>query len=65
MLVEALIVLQDAFNSAATSRLGAIVFALTYLTSVFYLLWRSWIFTILPILRPKDPRPLPYWFPGE
>ena len=35
MLVEALIVLQDAFNSAVTSRLGAMVFALTYLTSVF------------------------------
>lgn len=25
--------------------------------------WRVWRFTILPLLRPKDPVELPYWIP--
>lgn len=29
------------------------------------LLWRLWMFTILPILRPNDPKELPYWIPCE
>ncbi|KAL8909703.1 MAG: hypothetical protein Q9207_000012 [Kuettlingeria erythrocarpa] len=65
MLVEALISLQHAVGSAASSPLGAVAFALTYMTGIFYLLWRSLTFTILPILRPKDPRQLLYWIPGH
>lgn len=25
--------------------------------------WRLWRFTILPLLRPNEPRELPYWIP--
>lgn len=26
-------------------------------------LWRAWKFTILPILRPDQPKEFPYWIP--
>ena len=28
-----------------------------------YLLWRLWAFTFKPMLRPDEPKPLPYWIP--
>ena len=28
-----------------------------------YLLWRLWAFTFKPMLRPNEPKPLPYWIP--
>lgn len=28
-----------------------------------YLLWRLWAFTLKPMLRPDEPKPLPYWVP--
>ena len=28
-----------------------------------YLLWRLWAFTIKPMLRPDEPKPLPYLMP--
>lgn len=28
------------------------------------LLWRLWTFSILPALRPNEPKELPYWIPG-
>lgn len=31
--------------------------------AVALLVWRLWRFTILPILRPREPRELPYWIP--
>lgn len=65
MLLEAASFLQHALAPAANTPLGAIVFAMAYMTGILYLLWRLWTFTILPIVRPKDPRQLPYRIPGE
>lgn len=32
---------------------------------IFLLLaWRFWTFTVLPFIRPQEPRELPYWIPG-
>lgn len=25
--------------------------------------WRLWMFTILPLLRPDEPKEIPYWVP--
>ncbi|KAF2464462.1 cytochrome P450 [Lindgomyces ingoldianus] len=30
---------------------------------VLLLLWRIWRFTVLPVLRPNEPKELPYWIP--
>ena len=30
-----------------------------------WLMWRLWTFTILPLSRPREPKELPYWIPGE
>ena len=40
----------------------ALLYALGSLL-VAYLLWRGWSFTIRPMLRPHEPRPLPYLIP--
>ena len=32
---------------------------------VLLLPWRLWTFTVLPSLRPHDPKEVPYWIPGE
>ena len=29
------------------------------------LLWRLWIFTVRPLLKPDEPKILPYWIPCE
>lgn len=31
--------------------------------SAILLLWRLWVFTVLPALRPDEPKELPYWIP--
>ena len=31
---------------------------------VVLLLWRTWTFTVLPALRPREPKEVPYWVPG-
>ena len=33
--------------------------------AVGLLLWRVWTFTLLPLLRPDDPKEVPYWIPGR
>ena len=32
---------------------------------IFLLVWRLWAFTVHPMLRPREPRELPYWIPGQ
>ena len=34
-------------------------------TSVIYLLWRAWRFSLVTALYPNVPRELPYWVPRE
>ena len=29
------------------------------------LLWRLWKFTVIPLLKPDEPKILPYWIPCE
>ena len=29
------------------------------------LLWRLWKYTVLPFLKPEEPKRLPYWIPCE
>ena len=31
--------------------------------SILLLCWRTWRFTILPLLHPDEPLDLPYWIP--
>jgi hypothetical protein len=31
--------------------------------SVIWIAWRLWRFTILPVLKPNEPKELPYWIP--
>lgn len=33
--------------------------------AVCWLFWRLWTFTILPALRPTEPKEVPYWIPCE
>lgn len=33
--------------------------------AVAWLIWRVWAFTILPALRPNEPKQVPYWIPCE
>lgn len=33
------------------------------IVSACLLLWRLWVFTVLPVLRPDEPKELPYWIP--
>jgi hypothetical protein len=30
-----------------------------------WLVWRLWIFTVVPRLYPHDPKVLPYWLPSK
>ncbi|KAJ8124791.1 hypothetical protein O1611_g8848 [Lasiodiplodia mahajangana] len=48
--------------SAAASARGPLV-GLMLLPLAMLLLWRSWRFTIIPLLYPNDPKELPYWIP--
>ncbi len=32
-------------------------------TAGLLLLWRLWRFTLLPAIRPDEPKELPYWLP--
>ncbi len=47
------------FDSVAGSYLRTVLLV----PPVLLLSWRIWRFTILPILRPDDPKELPYWVP--
>lgn len=42
-----------------------ILYTFTVIVSVagLLLLWRLWRFTILPAMRPDEPKELPYWIP--
>lgn len=44
-----------------TYRAIAVVLSSTVLALA---LWRTWRFTVSPILYPTDPKELPYWIPG-
>ena len=37
----------------------------TFLLLIPLLLWRLWKFTLLPALRPSDPKEVPYWIPCQ
>ena len=52
-------------NLLQASTLGPLLLVSIYMMGVLYMLWRSWKFTLRPILRPKDPQELPYWIPSE
>lgn len=30
-----------------------------------YTIWWLWRFTVVPALRPHEPREIPYWIPGQ
>ena len=36
-----------------------------FIVIVSLLVWRIWTFTILPLLRPDEPKYIPYWIPSE
>jgi hypothetical protein len=35
----------------------------SFISTTLYITWGLYTFTILPILRPNEPRPYPYWIP--
>ena len=45
------------------STLELLLLGLVAFSGVCLLLWRLWAFTIVPLLRPDEPRDLPYWIP--
>ena len=61
--LQGVISLVGAIHAQGANTIGALLFVVTYMTVIMYLLWRSWTFTLQPILRPKDPQELPYWIP--
>ena len=52
----------DYFGGESFSPVPLILFSLT---GAIYILWGSWTFILIPILRPHSPRELPYVIPGE
>jgi hypothetical protein len=38
-------------------------FSVHLATVILWLGWRVWIFTIAPVLNPREPKLLPYWIP--
>ena len=47
----------------ATLRWKGAVASLATLAILSLLLWRLFVFTILPFFCPREPKELPYWFP--
>lgn len=43
-------------------RCGPYVFSVAIVVAL-WILWRVWRFSILPILKPHEPKELPYWIP--
>ena len=38
-------------------------FSILSAISASVLIWRLWAFTVLPALRPNEPKEVPYWIP--
>ena len=47
----------------ATQASPGVLFIITLCT--LWAFWRIWTFTIVPILRPDEPKDIPYWVPCE
>ena len=57
--------LQESIGYMALNIFVSIVVELSIIMGVVYLLWRTWAFSLLPLLRPHEPRELPYCVPGK
>jgi hypothetical protein len=46
------------------SRQDYSVIIIPFSLALIYMIWRLWKFTLKPLLRPDEPKELPYWIPG-
>lgn len=65
MIIELANSLHNAISYVAAKAFHSITFRIFSFLGALYMLWRSWAFTLLPMLRPHEPPELPYWIPGE
>lgn len=72
MFSEATTVLLIAFDSLSARTDDSWILKILFIAGVailaigaLLLSWRLWTFTILPTLRPDEPREIPYWIPCQ
>lgn len=72
MLSEATTIFHSAFDSLSARTVDSWILKTLFIAGVailaigvLLLSWRLWTFTILPTLRPDEPREIPYWIPCQ
>ena len=61
-LLSAILFLTPENNDLRHFSTPLVIFAIVL---VLFFAWRAWRFTIEPLMKPGEPRELPYWIPCE